>query len=31
MDRAWIARGVLVGFSPVGYTSIQIATTLGYE
>jgi hypothetical protein len=24
-------RGMLVGFSPVGCTSIQIAVTLGYE
>jgi hypothetical protein len=30
-DWAWKACGVLVGFSPAGYTSIRIAMTLGYE
>jgi hypothetical protein len=33
--RTWTGvgsvRGVLVGFSPAGCTSIQIAATLGYE
>jgi hypothetical protein len=29
--RAWKACGVLVSFSPEGYTSIRIAMTLGYE
>jgi hypothetical protein len=30
-DWVWKACGVLVGFSPVGCTSIRIAATLGYE
>jgi hypothetical protein len=30
-DRAWKACGMLVGFSPVGCTSIRIAVTLRYE
>jgi hypothetical protein len=31
VDRVWKACDVLVGFSPVGCTSIRIAVTLGYE
>jgi hypothetical protein len=31
VDWAWKSCGVLVGFSPAGYTSIWIAATLGYE
>jgi hypothetical protein len=30
-NRAWKACGVLIEFSPVGCTLIQIAVTLGYE
>jgi hypothetical protein len=30
-DQEWKACGVLVGFSPVGCTSIRIIATLGYE
>jgi hypothetical protein len=31
VDRAWNTCGALVGYSPVGCTSIRIAATLGYE
>jgi hypothetical protein len=31
MDRVWKACDVLVGFSPVGCTLIQITTTLRFE
>jgi hypothetical protein len=30
-NQAWRAYGVLVGFSPVGCTSIRIVVTLRYE
>jgi hypothetical protein len=30
-DQVWKACDVLLGFSPVGCTSIRIAATLGYE
>jgi hypothetical protein len=31
VDWAWKACDVLIGFFPTGYTSIQIAGSLGYE
>jgi hypothetical protein len=31
VDQAWKPCGVLIRFSPVGCSSIQIAATLGYE
>jgi hypothetical protein len=30
-NRAWKLRGVSIGFSPVGCTSIRVTVTLGYE
>jgi hypothetical protein len=31
VDQVWEVCGMLIGFSPAGYTSIRISTTLGYE